>query len=176
MMFKRAISPVIATVIMIAIVIVGGITVWVFINDLLEENIEETEACFGIFDKVQINERYTCFDSANEELDVSIAVGEVDLSSLIISVSGNRKTLSYELGEGPAKVVTNIYPYGGSEGDAVNLTGADSGATYSINLDSETGADMEGGVDSVEIYPSVKGKKCGKTDSMTEVESCLALG
>ena len=54
---KKGISTVIATVLMIAIVIVIVGIVWISISGLIGQQIESSESCFGNFGKVTLDKR-----------------------------------------------------------------------------------------------------------------------
>ena len=78
-MKKRGMSAVIATVILIVLVLTLISIVWAVVNNLVSQQIDETESCFGIFDKIEIQNRYTYYDSSTNELEFSVAVKDVKI-------------------------------------------------------------------------------------------------
>jgi flagellin-like protein len=170
-MNKKAISPVIGSVILIVIVIAAGVSVWIFTENLIEDEIDDTSACFNIFEKVKLNDRYTCYNTNSNKLDLSLEVGDVDLEELIIVISGDRKSETIKIEE-EDKVISSFYPYGKSNGDKVSLPTENSGETYTLEV-LERG--FSGKPDAIEVYPVIDGTKCEKSDSINEIESCFSL-
>lgn len=85
---KKAISGVIAAVIMIAVVMAAVIIVWGAVIPMVREQLKGTESCFGIFEKVTINSMYTCYNSSSNSFQFSINIGDIDVEKVIVSISG----------------------------------------------------------------------------------------
>ena len=62
---RKGLSTVVATVIMIALVMSAIAIVWGVVTNLVEEQLEGADSCISVFDKVEINGRYTCYDPVN---------------------------------------------------------------------------------------------------------------
>src|SRR3989339_177025 len=58
-MNNKALSGVVTTVIMIGLVVAAISIVWVFVNNLVTDEIAGAESCFEVFDQIKIGE-YTC--------------------------------------------------------------------------------------------------------------------
>lgn len=96
---KRGISGVVSAVILIGLVVSITVIVWVVVNNLIKEDLDQSKACFGNFEKVTLNSRYTCYNSGsgNESLRFSLNIGEIDVDKVRISISGSSKAKSFEL-------------------------------------------------------------------------------
>jgi len=158
---KKALSAVIATLIIITLVIVSIGIEWSIINNLLKEQIGSAESCFNIFDKVTIG-GFTCYRPGTDpstdpsQIDISLVLEDIDIEDILISVSGEGKTESFmisELGQVPGK---------------------NSGKTYTINI-----ADIFDSDDimpsSVKIAPLINGEQCPATDSLAFIDDCRLL-
>ena len=86
-MNKKAISGVVATVIMIALVIAIAGVVWVVVSNLVSEELEEAGTCLDVLGKVTINPQYTCYNSSEKHLQVSVGVGDIVQVSVIVGVT-----------------------------------------------------------------------------------------
>jgi len=91
---KKALSTIVASLIMILLVLVAVGIVWTFINNLLQEATGNT-GCFNVFDEVVINSQYTCYTTTPNELQVSVNVKDLEIDAVLISISGSGATKSY---------------------------------------------------------------------------------
>ena len=158
-------------VIMVALVIAIVGIVWVVINNLIKGEIESTESCFGIFDKVKVNTGYTCYNSSGGELQFSISVGDIEIDQILVAVSGAGTTKSFILSSGAQESYLKNYldsSYGGS----IQFPGKNAGRTYVLNM---SGAGFSGTPDFLEIAPIVGKKQCGVSDTLSEFDNCLLL-
>ncbi len=98
-------STVLATVIILAITVAMGALVWGIISNLIGENLEESQSCFGVLDQVKLNNDYTCYNSTSKKVQFSVNVGDIDIDAILVSISfegssdsatltGNYQTLS----------------------------------------------------------------------------------
>lgn len=169
---KRGISGVIVVVIMIAIALAVTGIVWVVINNLIEEKIESTESCFGIFDKVTINSGYTCYNSTSKELQFSINIGDIEVDEILVAVSSEGTTNSFKLSNNLQKSYLKNYGTGTSYGENLILPGEGGGRTYVLNM---TDAGLSGSPDSLNLAPVIGGEQCGASDSLSEFDNCALL-
>lgn len=166
---KKAISGVITAVIMIAIVIAASSIVWTVVNNLVKDKLEEAGSCFDTFEKVTINSRYTCYNSSSNELQFSISVEDIDLTSLLVSVSGGGESKSFRLtSQGLTEDYLFTYP---SKSQPVYLPEQNSGKTYILNL--ETAGISK--PDLIQIAPIIGTNQCELSDSLAQIDNCLAL-
>ena len=169
MINKKAMSGIVAAVIMIALVIAIGGIVWVVVNNLITEELEEAGTCLDVLGKVTINSQYTCYNSSNGELLLSIGVGDIDIEKVVVTVSGEGKTNSYEITNELSNVDDNLKAYDGS--NEVRLADKNEGLTYRLNASAEE----LGRPDSIKVYPVIKGRQCDASDTISGIGSCGLL-
>ena len=163
---KKGLSGVIAAVILIALVITAIAIVWVFVGNLVEEKLEGSGSCMDIFGKVSLNNRYTCYDFSSNEARFSISIGDIDVNEVLVSISGDGTTKSFKI-TNEEKQIDDLVNY--PDGSAIiKLPGKNAGLTY-------TATGFLNQPDLIEIAPIIKGKKCGVSDSLSEIDSCLSL-
>jgi flagellin-like protein len=162
-MEKRGVSGIITMVILIALTLVVIGIVWIVINNLVEEQIENTESCFGIQDKVKINDLYTCWNSNSSELRFSIGVEDIEPNEILISIASVGETSSFRINNTVTNI-TNVVNYP-SRTEGIKIPGKNSGLTY-IHTGFTTKPDQ------IEVAPVLNGEQCGITDSMREIEVC----
>jgi len=164
---KKGVSPVIATLVLVGIVLVSISIVWVVIRGLITESVDETEACFGNMDKISINNLYTCYNSSGNEMQFSINIGDINVDNVLVSISGEGKTKSFEI-ENSAGTITGVVNYP-DRSSSIQLPDIDSGLTYIYDM-------SIGGFtttpESISLAPTIKGKRCEVADSLYEIERC----
>lgn len=162
---KKGISGVVEALIMVALTIALIAVVWVVINGLVNKSVSSSQSCFGNFNKVTINSRYTCYDSAKDELRFSISVGDISVDELLISVSEQGTSSSIKLNN-TLSTIPNVQPYAG--GTQVKLPGKNSGLTYNLT-------DVFTAPDSIEIAPTIDGNQCDVADTLNQIDDCSLL-
>ena len=163
---KKGLSPVVATVLIIGLTVATGAVIWAVISNLVGQELEEGEACFGVLDQVKLNRDYTCYNSTANIVQFSLSVGDIDIDGILVSVSyaGTSKGVTLTSAEQNISDVKN-YPDGS---DGVKMPNKNAGATYlfyGINVKPI----------SVVIIPIIKGNQCGSTDSLREIIDCRSL-
>jgi flagellin-like protein len=164
-MNKKGVSGVIATVMMIALVLVVVSVVWVSINNLIGEKIDESEACFGNFGKVTLEKKYTCQNVSSGEFQFSINVGDITVDSVLVSVGSVSAAKSITIN---GSSISNVKMYGGVSGGTISLPGKNSGFTYVIDLASFG----VGTPNSIKIAPIINSRQCDVSDSLATIENC----
>ncbi|OGJ13288.1 hypothetical protein A3K82_01890 [Candidatus Pacearchaeota archaeon RBG_19FT_COMBO_34_9] len=139
------------------------VLVWVFINNIVKGQIKSSEACFGNFDKVSINEQYTCYDSAADLIRFSLIVGDIDVDKIIVSVSSASAVKSYTIINGTT--IPGLVMYSGESPQTIILPGKNSGLTYNATGFAST-------ADLIQIAPVIGGTQCEASDSVSEIEVC----
>ncbi len=167
-MNKKALSAVIVTLMLIALALVAITIVWVVVNNLIEEGLEDVESCANIFDKVQINERYTCYNSSDNELQFSINIGDLEVEGIRVSVSGGGTSSSFEFDKTP-RTVSGLTNYSDG-GDIVFIPKKNSGLTYVYDV-----SGLPESPDSIQIAPIINGKQCGVSDAAYDFPACYLL-
>ena len=107
---KRGLSTIVSTMIMIVLVIVAVGIIWTVVKNLIEGKIKETESCFGIFEKVTLNNKYTCYNSSSDEVQFSISIGEMDVDKILVLISSVQDSNSIEMYNGAT--YNNVKNYG----------------------------------------------------------------
>jgi len=179
---KKALSTVVATVVIIMLTVAAIAIVWTFVKAMVEKNRDQVESCFDIESgqKVSLNGLYTCYDLDAEgnldEVQVSISVADVEIETLVISImtGGSTKTVTLTSTE---TGYTDVKPYSPDPdetnyGNPVSLPGENSGKTYVIRGFQEGLTE----VDWIRIAPIVNGNQCGITDQINDVSNCAYLG
>ena len=162
---RRGISAVLETVIMIALAIAVISIIWVVVNNLVQKNISETEACFGIFNKVTLNSRYTCYNETGRELQFSVNVEDLDVEDILVSISGQGNSVSFKIGDGVSELwyLNRTQP--------VIVPRKNQGITYIYILP----APFSQTPGRIEIAPIINGKLCEAPNSIEEFDSCSSL-
>ena len=167
---KRGVSDVVTTVLLIALTLVLVGVVWVVINNLVKSKLDDTGSCFETFDKLKINQRYTCYNSSSKEFQFSIDVGDIDLKEIVIKVSGEGTSASINLNSTLSQV-QNLKSYPNRGANTV-LPSKNSGLTYLFNM---TAAGFSGEPDSMSIAPIIEGNQCDFADNIEEIDDCQSL-
>ena len=156
---SRGLSAVIAVVLLILLVMVTVGIVWTMVNNLVKNKTEGAKSCFDVSfsEKVGFNGDYTCYNST------SVNVGDVDLESVIVSISGSWGSKSYNL-NGTASNISGLYNYP-SRSTSISMPGKNSGYTY-------IATDIPGQPDWIKIAPVVNGKQCEVADTINSPEDC----
>ncbi|MGD9275996.1 MAG: hypothetical protein PVJ67_02390 [Candidatus Pacearchaeota archaeon] len=167
MLRKRGLSGVVTVLILVLLVVTLVSFVWVMVKNLVEDRLEEAESCFGIFDAVTINSKYTCYNSSSYDVQFSINVGDVDLEKLIVSVfdSSTKASKSYEITNVLSTVADlSAYPSGAQ----VVIPNKSSGRTY-------IGTGFSGKPGFIEVAPIIDGKACKVSDTVYDIPDCSIL-
>ena len=163
---KKGVSTIIATVIMIALVIIIISVLWVVVNNLIGEQIASSESCFGNFGKINFNKQYTCYNSSLNEIQFAINIEDIDVEGVLVSVSGQSGTKSFEVKDG--LTYSYVKMFGGIYNESLNLPGKNAGLTYVIDLDVIGIANAT----STKIAPIIRGTQCEVSDSITSLGNC----
>ncbi|HKZ34026.1 MAG TPA: hypothetical protein VJ142_02210 [Candidatus Nanoarchaeia archaeon] len=169
---KKGVSAVIGTVILIALTIGVVAIVWAVVSNLVEENISSSESCFGVFGKVTLNPRYTCYNNTAgagaDELWFSISVGDIEkVDDILVAISGGGSSTIFKiLEDSPAGL--SYYP---NRTQPVGIPGKNSGFTYIYELPASFAETPE----RIEIALIINGEVCGNIDSIEQFDSCSLL-
>jgi len=160
-MNKKALSGIVAAVVMVALVMALGGIVWGVVTNLVTDQLEDAGTCLDVLGKVSINDKYTCYDTLSGEIVISIGVQEINLSKIIIAVSGDKVSNSYELTKTGADEELKNYTDGTSEN--VKMPESNSGITYRLAFERPN---------SIRVIPVIGGKQCDVSDSALTITSC----
>lgn len=166
MINKKAMSGVVTSVIMIALVLAATAIVWSFVSNMLQEEMDGASACMGNFDKVVINNYNTCYDTLDKSLHVSVSVTDLTVDGILVSISGKGMQKSFTVpGNGTTYKNPNVKNYDGNYDEYLNNIEQDSGYTYIMK-----GFDEKPGL--IEIAPTISGKRCEVSSRVTRIDSC----
>lgn len=168
---KKGVSGVVAMVILIALVLAAVAIVWVVVNNIVETGIEGSESCFGIFDKITIENSYTCYNDTSHELQFSINIGDIQVDKILVAVASAGSTKSFSLSSGVQEIYLKNYP-DGLYNAALLFPGKNAGKTYVLDMDD---AVLSGSPDFLEIAPIINEKQCGVSDTLSEFDDCALL-
>lgn len=162
---KNGLSAIVATVILILLVMVTMGIVWVSVSNIIREKTEGAQSCFdvGFSEKITFNNDYTCYDSANNETQFSISVGDIDVEKVVVSISAEGSSKSFVITT-QSGVVTDLLAYP-ERGTAIVLPGKNSGLTYIA-----TG--IRSPPEWIKIAPYAGEKQCEVTDTVYSLEDC----
>ena len=159
-MKKKAISPIIATILMIALVISISAVVYKVTKNMVEENLKKSKSCANIYDKVLINSEYTYYNSSNKSFIFTINRKDIEIDELLISISNETDSEVYKL---PSET-TNLKMFNSSseEWDNATLLEKNSGKKYrALGINRKP--------NSIKIAIIINGDSCGVVDSLNEI-------
>ncbi len=165
---KKALSTVVATVLLILLTVVAVTVVWVFINNFIKNQTDAS--CYQVETNpglVALNEYYTCFNSTSDEVQFSINIGEAEIESLLVSFLSDGATKTIILTNEDTEI-PNVRYYKSLPGE-VKLPAKNAGLTYHF------GGFTGDKIDWIKIAPTVDEKACEPTDTINEVVNCNIL-
>ncbi len=162
---KIGLSGVITAMLMIGLVMAATLIVWGIIRNIVEEQVESTESCFDIFEKITINNDYTCYNSTSKEMQVSINVKNIAIDKILVSIYGGGSTKSFELYDGFSNENVKSYGVSGQYGVVISIPGENSGLTYIMK-------EFDTIPESVKIAPIINDNQCEVSDSVFEIITC----
>lgn len=171
MINKRGASEVVSIVLIIALVMVMTGIIWAVVSNLVDDNLEKTGTCFETFGKVNINNRYTCYNSSSKELQISLSLEDISLDGVLVGISASGSSVSFKLNNtgGP---IPNLYNYP-SRTTNITLPGKNAGKTYYFNMSAAGFGSTP--TKSIMIAPIIGKDQCDVSDSNEQVDNCLSL-
>lgn len=160
-------STIVITVILIALSLAAVAIVWGVVNNLINKQIGNSQACFGNYNKVQINKQYTCYEdlgNGNFNLRFSLIIGDVNVDKIIVSVSSTGAVKSYSITNIP-QIIPGLVMYSGTNPNDIILPGKNSGLTYNAT-------EFNSAIDLIKIAPVIGGNQCEVSDSLSQIEDC----
>jgi hypothetical protein len=166
---KKGLSTIVVTVILIALSMAAIVLVWAFVSNLVKGQIKSSESCFGNYDKVQINDQYTCYTKSGSDYNLrfSLNIGDIDVEKVLVSISSASSVKSFGI-TNDSQVITGLemYPSGSTD---VSLPGKNSGVTYNVTTM------FSDKIDLIRIAPVINKDLCEVSDSVSEIEDCALL-
>ena len=164
---KKALSGIIGTMLLVGLAIVLIGIVWGVINNIVGDQINSAESCFNNYGKVNIIDKYTCYNSTGPKLQFSIEIKDIDVDQVVISIAGQGSTKSLTISNASG-IVSGVTSYS-SGSSVINLPGRNSGLTYVYDL---TTGGFTSSPDSITISPVINGEQCEVSDSLNSIENC----
>jgi len=165
---KKAISTIVATILLILLTIISIFIVWEFVRPFVREGLEREGSCFEALGKVKIveNLEYTCKKNEASETYVMVERKDVEINGLAfalilegniesIKIIGDENHATYET---TTEIITDIKNTDGE----LELPAKNSARTYII-----TGL----GANKVAVYPIINENICPEGDEV-ELEEC----
>jgi len=162
MIGKKGLSQVIGTVLMVLITLALIAGLWGPIQSFMTKNIDKAEACTGNFEKIVLNNEYTCYNSTSNETYVSIGMKDIDIDSLLIAVNykDDSKLFRVENGSNTIDGVSNYF----DRSATIQLPKKNSGKTYVVK--------GPGRPVIINIAPKIMDEQCDVIDKMEPVGIC----
>jgi len=169
---KKALSTIVTTVILISVSMAAIALVFGIVSNLMRTQMKSTESCFGNYNKVELEGRYTCYDkivvgaSTTYALRFSIAMGDVTVDKVIIGINSLSNSKTYEI-TNTATTVADLSTY--PTGSSVSLPLKNGGRTYN------TTSIFNSKIDSIKIAAVINGVKCDVADTINEIQDCALM-
>lgn len=167
-MKKKGLSGIVAALIMVLLVLIMIGAVWAIVNNIIKE--QSDYSCFGNYDKVTLNNQYTCYefdeDTSQYSTIFSINVGDIDIDGIVVDLISEKDSESFTLKNNP-QTISGLKNYGEAfEGD-VKMPDKNAGLTYN--------ATNTGKIDSIRISPIIGEEQCAVADTINEIDNCLSI-
>jgi hypothetical protein len=168
---KKAVSGVLATVLLVGLVIVLMVLVWGFVNNFVNENTENSEKCYNAHDKIRLVDQFTCYNSSSKKLYFGIAIDDIELEGVSITVYSDMQSKTFYI-PSSGNSISFLSFYGDERGEPVNLPGPESSESYIFYMDE---AGLSSNPESIEITPVFE-EKCQISDTIYNIEECISFG
>lgn len=162
---KSGLSEIVATVIIIVLSIAAISIIWSMTSKFITEKTEGTGSCFkvGFAEKVGFNGDYTCYDSANDEVQFSIYIADVDIQKAVVTISAGGSSKSFEI-ENIETSIASLYNYPNRSAN-IKLPAQNAGLTYIATGINEV-------PEWIKIAPYMEDKQCDVTDTIYDLADC----
>jgi hypothetical protein len=165
---RKGLSTIVVTLLLIGISMVAVAVVWGFTSSMVKNQIKNSEACYGNFDKIKLNGEYTCYErsGSNYYLRFAISLTDIKPEKIVVAVSAAGETKSYTI-TNASSTTTGLtrYPSGST---SVFLPEKNGGYTYRTEA-------FTGPINSIKIAPVMAGVQCDMSDSIIEFVDCSLL-
>ena len=168
-LWKRAQSEIISTVLLITISIIAIVIITAFAIPFVQERLSGAK-CIDLAGKVIIknNPDYTCYNDTKKNLTVQVHFGDIEkeaIKGIQIIVNEAGSSSSFEIINGSVSGTNNVYMFSGSD---IELPGKNEERTYIlININSRPEA--------ISIYPFLENKKTcpDVSESLVNIDNCV---
>jgi hypothetical protein len=160
---KKALSEIVTTMLIIVLIIMAIGIIFGVIYNFLQNRLNKTGSCYNTFEKISLNDDYTCYNQSAKIMQFSISRKNIVLNYLLVSISFNESSRTYKLYDDPL-IIPNLTDY--STGSLyVSLPGNESGKTYLAE-------NIEEIPDLIEIAPNINNNQCEISSKIEEIVYC----
>lgn len=163
---KKALSTIVSVLVLVLITIASAGIIFGIVKMFVNKNLSNSKGCIDVMEQIEINSEYTCYNSSEKTITLSISRKNVILDSVIFSIESKEQSENFELTDNE-QTIENIFPFGENPGDSVSLPENESGTSYTIiwNIASEDPS-------SIQIAPVINGKACNAVDKIDIIQNC----
>ncbi len=155
---KRAVSPVIATILLVLLSITAVSIIASFVLDFINDSLEEAD-CFGLERAVEIDSAkgYHCLHTDEEKIIITIKriIESEEIGGMIIAINGETSSESFEIKQGSAD--DSVSMYGGGD---IELPYKGERRTYNITID-----DLDGPLSAIVAPIATNGERCNAVEN-----------
>ena len=170
---KKGLSGVVVTILLIALAIVLISVVWNVVDNLVNERLDQAGSCFGNFDKIDIGDRFTCYDFTNKLVRISVDRKDIELDGIIVSISNNLSSTSFILKNEP-EIINNLWYSGSSSEEPVKVPDQNAARTYIYDW-SDKIASEGAAPEAIQVAVIIGENQCEVSDTITDIISCSQL-
>ncbi len=161
---KRGLSGVISMILMVVLTLIAVGIVWGVVNNIINSKTKGAE-CINIFDKVLINNYYTCYDQASDELNIAVEIKNIDIDEVLVAIYGESSSVTFNI---PSSGYSWVKPYNGDYNDALTLPSENSASTFTIDV---SGAGITT-PSIIKISPTIGDYQCEVSDTILNIDAC----
>ena len=166
---KSGLSTIVGVVVLIALSLVAVAIVAAVVNTMLGKEMDQSKSCFGNYEKIKINEQYTCYskEGTSYYLRFSLGIEDIDVDEVIITAYSNTTIKTVTL-TNASSIITDISFYPDAGDGKTHVPAKNSGEAYKLsNFNSK--------IDSVAVIPVISGNQCSVSDTVVNIVDCALL-
>ncbi|MEA3414252.1 MAG: hypothetical protein U9Q99_01875 [Nanoarchaeota archaeon] len=163
---NKGLSQIVSVMVLVLLTIVVIGIVWSTINTFVLKKLEGTESCYGVTDKVSLNNDWTCYNATSDEFHFSINIKDIDVDSILISIVNEEMTSSkIRKIYNESSIVANVTTLSNRASYNISLPRKESGNTYVLeNVISKPSE--------ISIAPIIGGNQCEITSNINNIYFC----
>lgn len=159
---NRGLSAVIGTLLILMLLMAVTVIIWTFVNKTVKEKTSSTSSCFDLFEKVVLNNDYTCYNISADNVQFSVGIADIDVDGIVVAISSESGSKSFTITK-TTQTISGLRTFDGST--SVVVPGKNSGTTYIADGFYEQ-------PDSIKIAPIIEENQCEVTDSINNIDIC----
>ncbi|MEM4325793.1 MAG: hypothetical protein QXU40_00635 [Candidatus Pacearchaeota archaeon] len=170
--YKRGVSGVVTTLILIGLSILALLIIWASISDFIKKEVNKSEKCFKVIDKVTLNKQKTCYNPITKQVHFFVEVGDVEIDGLLVGISSDKVGKSFVIRKEGVRI-DGVSMYNGSE--LIILPEKEGGLEYVYNTEQINNENTENFYPRIlQISPIIGQFQCDVSDTMNEIDVCSA--